>query len=114
MSYACSEGTMSLEVVRSLLKAKAKPNTAAVGANSCTPLHYAASADGAHDIIEVMLNAGANTLSVDDEGCVDLSECVKILTRQCTCVRACSLRRRQLQRMSILTRDRQIHSIRLR
>ena len=69
LSYACSEGTLSLELVKSLLAAKAKPNTAAVGANSCTPLHYAASVGGAHTIIEVMLDAGANTLSVDDEGC---------------------------------------------
>jgi len=68
LSYACSEGTMSVDIVKSLLKAKAKPNTAAVGANSCTPLHYAASADGAHEVIEVMLDAGTNTLSVDDEG----------------------------------------------
>lgn len=70
---------MSVDIVKSLLKAKAKPNTAAVGANSCTPLHYAASADGAHDVIEVMLDAGTNTLSVDDEGYVGLSEYPRIL-----------------------------------
>ena len=60
---------MSLELVESLLVAKAKPNTAALGANLCTPLHYAASAGGAHTIIEVLLAAGANSLSVDTEGC---------------------------------------------
>ena len=70
MSYACSEGTMSVDIVKSLLKAKAKPNTAAVGANSCTPLHYAASVASGDAVIKVMLDAGANTLSVDDEGCV--------------------------------------------
>jgi len=68
LSYACSESTLSLPLVKSLLAAKAKPNTAAIGANYCTPLHYAASVDGADEVIKVMLAAGANSLSVDDEG----------------------------------------------